>query len=49
MDARYSGCRRNLDYLLIRRPLLKHASNSSTDQGGGKRRAGIVLAKPRNG
>jgi hypothetical protein len=36
LDARFSGCRRYLDYLLIRRTL-KHAANSSTDQGGGKR------------
>jgi hypothetical protein len=34
-DARFSGCRRNLDYLLIRRPPLKHAANSSAVQGGG--------------
>jgi hypothetical protein len=40
LDARFSGCRRYLDYLLIRRTL-KHAANSSTDQGGGKRRAGM--------
>jgi len=34
LDARFSGCRRYLDYLLIRRTL-KHAASSSTDQGGG--------------
>jgi hypothetical protein len=38
LDPPYSGCRRNLDYLLIRRPPLKHAANSSTVQDGGKRR-----------
>jgi hypothetical protein len=38
LDIRfYSGCRRTLDHLLIHRTL-KHAANSSTDQGGGKRR-----------
>jgi hypothetical protein len=47
LDARFSGCRCYLDYLLIRRTL-KQASDSSTVQGGGKRRAvdwGGVAAK----
>jgi hypothetical protein len=38
LDARFSGCRCYLDYLLIRRTL-KHAANSSTEQDGEKRRA----------
>jgi hypothetical protein len=42
LDARFSGCRCYLDYLLIRRTL-KHAANSSTDQGGGKRRADSAM------
>jgi hypothetical protein len=44
LDARFSGSRCYLDYLLICRTL-KHATNSSTDQGGGKRRN--VLRKAR--
>jgi hypothetical protein len=43
LDGRYGGCRRALDYLLIRRTL-KHAADSSTDQGGGKRRWGTSRA-----
>jgi hypothetical protein len=42
LDARFSGCRRYLGYLLIRRTL-KHESNSSTDHGGGKRRASLII------
>ena len=35
LHGRFSGCRRYLDYLLIRRTV-KHAANFSTDQGAGK-------------
>jgi hypothetical protein len=40
LDARFSGCRCYLDYLLIRRTL-KHAANSSAVHGGEKRRGDI--------
>jgi len=41
LDTRHSGCRRTLDHLLSIHSM-KHAAVSSTDQGGGKRRAGMV-------
>jgi hypothetical protein len=44
LDARFSGCRCYLDYLLIRRTL-KRASCSSTDHGGGKRRSVTTYGK----
>ena len=40
LDARFSGCRCYLDYLLIRRTL-KHATNFSADHGG-KRRTFVI-------
>jgi hypothetical protein len=40
LDTRHSGCRRTLVYLLSIHSM-KHAAVSSTDQGGGKRRAGM--------
>jgi hypothetical protein len=46
LDARFSGCRCYLDYLLIRRTL-KHAANSSTDHDGGKRRSVRLVANTR--
>jgi hypothetical protein len=41
LDTRYNGCRRTLGHLLSIHSL-KHAADSSTDHGGGKRRLGIV-------
>jgi hypothetical protein len=37
LDTRYNGCRRTLGHLLSIHSL-KHAADSSTDHGGGKRR-----------